>query len=149
LHRVDGRPQQAPPLPIFESDDKEITGDEPEYVLHDSDDEKEKKSSNKTFESILNKESHTAEPKKAYMRRWNSLSKAATKFIPKLPPLPGDSRAAQFSGEGQGHGASGEKPLPTLPRRRASTMSAITRGVADGVKQMFAEDSEYRAHRAR
>jgi len=160
LHRVSRDSHRAPPLPVFESDDKDIDGDEPEYVLHDPDDDIGTKDNNETtFDSILSKESlttepndsHTTEPKKAYMKRWNSLSRAATKFIPKLPPLPGDSRAAPPEGDGHSQRSSGEtlKVSTSLPRRRASTISTITRGVADGVKQMFAEQSEYRAHRAR
>ncbi|KAK4447786.1 hypothetical protein QBC34DRAFT_439737 [Podospora aff. communis PSN243] len=148
LRRVDQNPNQAPPLPVFESDDKEIMGEEPAYVLHDPDDDDEKKTNNTTFDSILkeNAPTTTTEPRRAHMRRWNSLSRAATKLIPKLPPLPGDTRDAESTGEPR---SSTEKPLASSLRRRASTMSAITRGVADGVKQMFAEESEYRSHRAR
>ncbi|KAK0649311.1 hypothetical protein B0T16DRAFT_129086 [Cercophora newfieldiana] len=137
LHRVE---QQAPPLPVFESDekDKEIAGDEPEYVLRDGDDSEDKggRGDNRTFEAILGGRTttgpvaETTEPKRAYLRRWNSLSRAATKFIPRLPPLPlpGDAKG---EGEGQSQGEKARLPS-SMPRRRASTISAITRGWLGG-----------------
>ncbi|KAK0611439.1 hypothetical protein B0T14DRAFT_500537 [Immersiella caudata] len=149
LRRVDQNPNRAPPLPVFESDDKEIMGDEPVYVLHDSDDDDEKKGNNKTFDEILKENPPTTEPQKAYMKRWNSLSRAATKYIPKLPPLPGGGHGVESGVGVQKVGITTDNPLASSLRRRASTMSAITREVAGGVKQMFAEESEYRAHRAR
>lgn len=147
LHRVSNETSQATALPIFVSDDKEIAGDEPDYVLHDSDfdDDGEKKNTdNTTFDAILDKTPTTTEPQKAYIR-WNSLSRAATKIIPKLPPLPGDSRIVAG---GRRKSEDAEKQSSSLPRRRASTLSTITRGVAGGVRQMFADQSDYRTHRA-
>jgi hypothetical protein len=149
LHRVSNETSQAPALPVFVSDDKEIAGDEPDYVLHDSDvdddGEKEKTGDNTTFDAILSKSPATTEPQKAYIRRWNSLSRAATKILPKLPPLPGDSRIIAGS---RRRSADSKTQSSSLPRRRASTLSTITRGVAGGMKQMFAEQSDYRTHRA-
>ena len=187
LHRVNTEPRRAT-LPSFEADEY-IDGDEPAYVLHDADhdpdseeDGKDEKSSKDeklsrrksiktTFGSILGDKQRASEPKTtpANIRRWSSLSQAASKLMPKLPPLPGDLRAAGQTGEklGEKHEEEkhkggerkedeqeGEKPLPPLPRRRATTITSISnnlggvaQGVAQGVKQMFSEKSEFRGHR--
>lgn len=146
--------------------------------FHDSSDDKFrarlKRYKNRTFQDILGP-AMTEEEKEGdgggRLRRWLSISKAAKGVVAKQAAerTSGSSSAAVGKGSGAGGGFEkvkdedeeegdldelDEKPLPPLPPqpvrrpRRANTVVSIARGVGQGVKQMFAEESEFKARRS-
>lgn len=139
LRRV--KSQEAPPLPSFEAGD-EVQGEEPAYVLHDpDDDDDEGDHKDEKREPVT---ASPTEPKKAHLAKLGSLSKKVSKILPELPPLPiHHSSTVEMGGVPE---LENRQQAPK-PRRRSSTVTSLTREVAQGVQQMFSEKSEFRGHR--
>ncbi|KAK0701317.1 hypothetical protein B0H67DRAFT_595831 [Lasiosphaeris hirsuta] len=122
---------------------------------------------NKTFDDILGPAVADAEEGRAAgLKRWSSISKAAGRFVAarRAERTRDDARLVRAANKGDQYGkvkeeedsevGFDEKELPPLPPRwpaqkprRSNTVARFTRGVRGGVKQMFAEESEFKARR--